>query len=112
MTLEQIIAATRAVATAARAGGDRVGHARALRAAAAEADAYARQTGEPHPIWGDGGVQHAAKRYSGAAAPTPPLTGHELLTAAAAVCQVWSEMFSDPSAPAGEGGATTFSSEV
>jgi hypothetical protein len=103
LTLEDVLAAARAVATAARCGSAPLPLARALRDGAAAARRHVLVTGAPHPEWGDGGLISAARRMARRAGPEGRIGQREFLRAAAAVCQALSEDVSDPSRPADGG---------
>jgi hypothetical protein len=96
-SLEEILAATRAVAAAARRGGDRLALARALRAAKAAASCGGRSF--------DGGVSEVVGVIGAKPPPVPPLSCREILLAASAVCQVWSGDQPDLVLPAEDGGS-------
>jgi hypothetical protein len=100
LTLEDVLAAARAVAAAARGGSAPLPLARALRDGAAAARRHVLLTGAPHPAWGDGGLISAARRMARRAGPAGRIGQTEFLRAAAAVCQALSEDASDPLRPA------------
>ncbi len=90
LTLEDVLAAARAVARAAAAipGADRTRLAWVIRHRAREGFRRRQACGRPHPRYGSGTVAAAAASLL-AEWPAAPAPAREMLRAAAAICAVW-----------------------
>ncbi|MFN3614251.1 MAG: hypothetical protein ACK4WC_06800 [Rubrimonas sp.] len=86
LTIEDVLAAARAVASAGRQGQGAVEATAALLEDRRRAAAHMRRHGAPHPVLGDGTLASAARRRIGREAPST----RALLAAAACVCQALS----------------------
>jgi hypothetical protein len=92
VTLEDVVAGARALAARIASGASPAAAAWVLRNRASVAFAHRRETGQVHPVFGDGSLAGAAGSADAAQALAPQV----FWRAAAALCAVLSGDISDP----------------